>query len=119
MACMYNFNDISNIGDVDKVYNRDIHKYMVDRASLRNRVTVHNLIERYKSRNYFGLYMCQVLRRVGINIKKMFKTKDEANRKDTHEKVKGINKRGVRGIQNRGMRGDIKGYGEQGSITSS
>jgi len=93
-AYIYNFNDLGNIDDVDKLYNRDIHKYVVDRASLRNRVTVYNLIERYKSRNYFGFYMLQVLRRAGVSIKKMFSKQDESNHADMKDKLKAINKEG-------------------------
>lgn len=90
-AYMYNYADIGKIDDVDTLYNRELHKYIVDRASLRNRVTVHNLIERYKSRNYFGMYMLQVLRRAGISIKKMFNKDDETNRDDSKDALKEIN----------------------------
>jgi hypothetical protein len=84
-----NIDDLKNI-EMDKVFDRTTFKYLVDRTSCRNIITAYNIIEHNKSRNYFGYYMLQVLRRAGVTIKKMFGAATEANRKAHAELVKTI-----------------------------
>ena len=75
---------------MDKAYNRNDHRYQTDRKSLRNRITVLNMIEKHKSANYFGYYLLQILRRAGIRITRMFKKPDEINRKEFNDDLRSM-----------------------------
>ena len=73
-----------NIMDFNLQANID-GKYLVNRDDFYNKVRVGNMVERNKSRNFFGLYVCQLLRRVGCQVERLediFKDEDKELQKE-------------------------------------